>query len=124
MKCWLLLIKREGQKQNRNLRGHVKETLLDVFSNRQLPNGQFGFFHPDNLTFGEGIFLSKLIAAAQDVVGVENIKVTKLERFKEGPNNEIENGILPLSSWEIARVDNDSNFPEHGKIEFNLAGER
>ena len=33
-------------------RGQVKADLLDVFSNRMLPDGKLGFFHPDNLTFG------------------------------------------------------------------------
>ena len=42
------------------LRGHVKAELLDVFSDRLLPDGRKGFFHPDNLTFGEGIYLSKI----------------------------------------------------------------
>ena len=37
------------------LRGHVEEMLLEVFSNRRLPDGQLGFFHPDKLTFGQGI---------------------------------------------------------------------
>ena len=37
------------------LRGHIKAALLDLFSNRTLPDGRKGFFHPDNLTFGEGI---------------------------------------------------------------------
>ena len=46
------------------LRGHVKAALLEAFSNRQLPDGHLGFFHPDNLTFGEGVFLSKLVATA------------------------------------------------------------
>jgi hypothetical protein len=34
-----------------------------------------GFFHPDNLTFGEGVYLSKLVAAAQAVPGVEGVTV-------------------------------------------------
>jgi predicted phage baseplate assembly protein len=52
------------------LRAHVKAALLDVFSNRVLPGGQLGFFQPDNLTFGEGVFLSQIIAKAQAVAGV------------------------------------------------------
>src|SRR5207247_10986918 len=49
------------------LRGHVEAALLDVFSSRALPDGRLGFFHPDKLTFGEGIYLSKLVASAQAV---------------------------------------------------------
>lgn len=98
------------------LRGHVKAALLNVFSHRRLPDGQLGFFHPDNLSFGQGIYLSNLVAAAQAVVGVEAVTVTKLERFGQGPNQEIANGILPLGPFEVARLDNDPNFPENGKL--------
>lgn len=66
------------------LRGHVEAALLDVFSNRVLPDGTLGFFHPDNLTFGEGIFVSRIVAAAQAVQGVEEVQVTRLERYEIG----------------------------------------
>jgi hypothetical protein len=95
------------------LRGHVKAALLDVFSN---------FFHPDNLTFGEGIYLSKLAAVAQAVPGVASVTVTKLQRMYEPPNGEIENGVLPISPLEIARLDNDPSFPEHGQFFPDMGG--
>jgi hypothetical protein len=106
------------------LRGQVKAELLKVFSDRILTDGRRGFFHPDNLTFGEGVTLSKLVATAQAVSGVENAIVTKLQRLAEEPNGEIENGILPLNPLEIARLDNNPNFPEHGKLTLDLRGGR
>lgn len=106
------------------LRGHVKSALLQVFGNRRLPDGQLGFFHPDNLTFGEGVFLSRLVAAAQAVPGVESVSVTQLERLFEGPNQELENGVLPLSPLEVARLDNDPGFPENGQLHLVLRGGR
>jgi predicted phage baseplate assembly protein len=108
------------------LRGHVKAALLDIFSNRPLgvPDGRRGFFHPDNLTFGEGIYLSKLVAAAQAVTGVESVRVTRLKRRFEGPNGEIESGFLPLSPMEIAQLDNDPSFPEQGILVLDVRGGR
>lgn len=106
------------------LRGHVKAALLDLFSNRLLSNGKPGFFHPDNLTFGEGIYLSHLVAAAQGIEGVESVQVTKLQRMGELPNQEIENGILPLGPFEIARLDNDPSLPENGKLVLDVRGGR
>ncbi|MBA2312967.1 MAG: putative baseplate assembly protein [Actinobacteria bacterium] len=105
------------------LRGHVKAALLDVFSNRMLPDGRLGF-HPDNLTFGEGIYLSKLVALAHAVTGVESVKVNKLQRLYEPPNSEIENGVLPLGPLEIARLDNDPSFPENGRLILDVRGGR
>ena len=106
------------------LRGHVKAALLDVFSNRMLPDGRLGFFHPDNLTFGEGIYLSKLVALAHAVTGVESVKVNKLQRLYEPSNGEIENGVLPLGPLEIARVDNDPSLPENGRLTLDVRGGR
>jgi hypothetical protein len=106
------------------LRGHVEAALLDVFSNRVLPDGRLGFFHPDNLTFGQGVYLSQLVATARAVAGVEHVEVTKLERLGEGPDGEIEKGILPLGPLEIARLENDANFPEHGILTLNMKGGR
>ena len=79
---------------------------------------------PDNLTFGEGIFLSKIIATAQAVPGVESLSVLRFNRLYEAPNREIENGLLPLSGHEIARLDNDPNYPERGKLEIQVRGGR
>ena len=106
------------------LRAHVKAALLDAFSNRVLPGGQLGFFQPDNLTFGEGVFLSKIIATAQAVPGVECVTVTRFHRLFESPNHELENGVLPLRVNEIAQLDNDPNYPEHGKLEIQVKGGR
>ena len=106
------------------LRGHVKAALLDVFSNRVLPNGAPGFFHPDRLTFGDGIYLSQIVAAAQAVEGVDSVMVTKLQRQFETPNQEIANGVLPLGPFEIAQVDNDPNYPEQGHFTLVMSGGR
>jgi hypothetical protein len=102
--------------------GQVKAVLLEVFSNRVLPDGSLGFFHPDNLTFGEGVRLSKLVAAAKSVPGVESVRVTKLQRLFEGSNKEIDNGILSIGPLEVARLDNDPSFPENGKLVLHMGG--
>jgi predicted phage baseplate assembly protein len=106
------------------LRGHVKAALLDLFSNRPLGGGRRGFFHPDNLSFGENIYLSRLVAEAMTVAGVDNVRVDVLQRRFEGPNGEIESGVLPLGPFEIARLDNDPSFPENGALTFNMEGGR
>jgi predicted phage baseplate assembly protein len=106
------------------LRGHVEAELLDVFSNRELGGGRRGLFHPDNLTFGEGVRLSRLVAAAQAVTGVESVTVTRLQRLHEDAHDEIANGILPLAALEVARLDNDRGAPDHGVLKLDLRGGR
>jgi hypothetical protein len=105
-------------------RAHVKAALLDVFSTRRLPGGKKGFFHPDNLTFGEGIHMSEIIAVAQAVKGVESVTVKQFHRLFEPPNFEIENAILPLAHSEITQLDNDPNYPERGKLVIRVLGGR
>ncbi|HEU4596498.1 MAG TPA: putative baseplate assembly protein [Pyrinomonadaceae bacterium] len=106
------------------LRGHVRAALRDVFGSRDLAGGRRGFFHPDNLSFGEAIHLSRLVAAAQEVEGVESVTVKRLQRLDEGPRGELEEGLLPLGPLEVARLDNDPNFPEHGRLVLEVRGGR
>lgn len=106
------------------LRSHVKADLLKRFGTRVLTDGTLGFFHPDNLTFGRSIAASELIALAQSVPGVVSVVLQQLERFGEGPNQELQKGILSIGPMEIAQLDNDPSFPEHGRITFDVRGGR
>ncbi len=106
------------------LRGHVKAALLDVFSSGLMRKGDPGFFHPDRLTFGEDIYLSRIIARAQAVEGVNSVEVTRLQRLFEAPNHEIENGVLPFGPFEIGQIDSDPDFPERGRFALVMAGGR
>lgn len=106
------------------LRAHVRAALSEVFSTRALAGGRRGLFHPDNLTFGGSVFLSQLVAAAQSVEGVESVRVTRLQRLFEEPKDELESGVLSIGPLEVARLDNDPNFPEHGQLVLDLRGGR
>lgn len=105
-------------------RGHVKAALLKRFSNRTSADGTRGFFAADNLSFGDGIYLSQIVAAAQAVAGVECVTVTELHRCLEPPNQELQNGLLPLGVNEIAQLDNDPSYPEHGQLQILMRGGR
>lgn len=107
-----------------HVRGHVKAALLAALGNSTTAKSDKGFFHPDRLSFGEGIALSRLVSTAQAVIGVENTVVTRLERLHEGTNGELEQGLLPLGPLEVARLDNDPNFPDNGKLILHLRGGR
>jgi hypothetical protein len=106
------------------LRGHVEAALRLVFGDGVLPDGSLGFFHPDRLGFGGGVYLSQLVAAAQAVPGVQHVEVTRLERLYAGPNGELAKGVLPLGNGQIAQVDNDPDFPEHGQFHLLMRGGR
>jgi predicted phage baseplate assembly protein len=115
------------------LRGDVERAVLDALSNRVLPDGTLGFFHPDNLSFGDGVYVSSLLATVQAIPGVQNVMVTELERFEisepapnaDQPGEELPaNWALLLGPFEIAQLDNDPNFPENGVLVLDVRGGR
>jgi hypothetical protein len=103
-------------------RADVKQALLGLFSERILPDGRRGVFHPDNFTFGQPVYISALYAAAQSVAGVESVQVTKFQRQGNDSTDARDPGILDIGRLEIARCDNDPNFPEHGVFRLNVQG--
>jgi hypothetical protein len=106
------------------VRADVKRALLEAFGTRESPDGSRGFFHPDNYTFGQPVYLSQMIARAMQVPGVDSIDVPAhgFKRLGEGPHGERDAGLLPIHRLEIARVDNDPSLPEHGRIDFVVKG--
>ncbi|MEA5593273.1 putative baseplate assembly protein [Rivularia sp. UHCC 0363] len=103
-------------------RSSVKTALLEIFSGSVLSNGQLGFFHPDRFTFGQPVYLSQIVTTAMQITGIRSVELTKFQRWGELPNGELENGQINFGSLEIARVDNNPNAPEYGRIVFNLEG--
>ncbi|MFG1671161.1 putative baseplate assembly protein [Streptomyces sp. Y7] len=91
---------------------------------RVLGSGARGLFHPDALTFGEPVRLSRLVAVAAAVPGVESVQVTRLRRLFEPDRGEREDGVLRLGPLEIATCDNDPDRPENGRLAISLGGAR
>ncbi|MEU6089951.1 putative baseplate assembly protein [Streptomyces sp. NPDC047085] len=104
--------------------GQILAELYRVLGNGRLPGGRLGFFHPDALSFGEPVRLSRLVAAAAAVPGVESVEVTRLRRLFEQDRGEREDGVLRLGPLEIATCDNDPDRPENGRLEISLGGAR
>lgn len=105
----------------------VRNSLLRLFSRGILPDGQRGFFHPDNFTFGQPVILGQIINLAMGVAGVSWIDASDkkghhFNRWGKTSKSEIQKGIILLGRLEIARLDNDPNAPENGKIEFIMEG--
>jgi hypothetical protein len=106
------------------LRGQVRAALLAALGNQPLAGGRTGFFAAANLGLGQPVDVSRLVAAAQAVPGVESVAVARLERLGEGPAGELEQGYLALAPLEMARLDNDPRWPANGKLDLALRGGR
>lgn len=108
--------------ESRYFRSDVKRVLLEVYGNYALPDGRRGFFHPDNFSFGQAVYLSELYRVGMQVEGVDFIEVTKFQRWGKAANHELENGVLSTARLEVIRLDNDPSFPENGRIQFDMMG--
>jgi hypothetical protein len=110
-------------------RAHVKEELLKLFSTRDLPDGQRGFFHPDQFTFGQTLYLSQMIALIMSVPGVKwvdaqdiSTKPNRFRRWGQPADGEFDAGKMTFARLEIARLDNDPSAPENGRLDFIMEG--
>ena len=80
-----------------------------------------GFFHPDRLTIGEVVEKGDLIAAVQRVPGVRSVTVPTFRRRAPGALDSAPPRIV-LSSYELARLDADDDFPENGTLRVRVMG--
>ena len=103
-------------------RSDVKRSLMDALGRFDLPGGGRGFFHPDNFTFGEPVWLSQLFGAGMAVEGVSSVSVRRFQRLDEDARGEIEAGVLETASLEIVRLDNDPSRPGNGRLELDMLG--
>jgi predicted phage baseplate assembly protein len=103
-------------------RSDVKRALLDVFSSRRRTDGTAGYFHADRFTFGDSVYLSSILAAAQSVDGVQHVEVTALRR--QGETTVAVPDVLTTDRLEIPRLENNPSFPDHGIIGFDMKGGR
>jgi predicted phage baseplate assembly protein len=105
-------------------RSAVKKAVLDVLSCRVLDDGSKGFFHPDNWTFAQPVYLSEIIATAALVTGVASVEPLVFKRWDRDAADELDDGILTTERLEIARLDNDSSAQENGLLTLKMGGGR
>jgi predicted phage baseplate assembly protein len=105
-----------------HFRAHVKAAVLNVLSSRVRSDGTLGFFHPDRFSFGQPVYLSAIVAAAQGVPGVQSVIPKTFQRQHDDATAALDTGVLPMSRLEIARLDNDPTFPDRGLLVITTGG--
>ncbi|WP_321416910.1 putative baseplate assembly protein [uncultured Desulfobacter sp.] len=103
-------------------RSAVKQALLQIFHNATGADGREGMFHPDRFTFGQPVYASTLIAAAQAVTGVTDVELTTFQRLDQPTTDARAKGVLSMGQVEIAMLDNDPNFPDRGRFLIDVQG--
>jgi hypothetical protein len=112
--------------------GDVEQDLLAAFSSSYAVDGQPGFFHPDNFSFGDNVMLSRIIAHGMAVEGVKWIGTQDgsgqvLGRFGRLDQPDIDyqdDAEIPIADDEVARLDNDPSYPDLGRLRLIMAGGR
>jgi hypothetical protein len=108
----------------------VEQALLEMLDSRIHADGSLGFFHPDNFSFGQPLYLSKLYAAIASVTGVQSAAVTAFARRYDPDSppqrsitrRNLENGAIAVGPLEIVRLDNDPSQPENGILQVKVRG--
>ena len=96
---------------------------MRIYSNDWLDVVRPALFHPDNFSFGQPVYLSELYAAAQSVQGVASVVIDHFQRLRVPDDHQpLDEGVLKLERLEIARLDNDPNFPERGVLKLDVGG--
>ena len=81
-------------------------------------------FHADRLTFAQPVYLSPVYAATQAIPGVESVDIKVFRRQHDPAVSGLDTGVLTMGRLEIARLDNDRNFPERGVLSLTVGGGR
>ncbi len=103
----------------------VEAALRAVFSSGFQADGSQGLFHPDRFRFGEPVYLSPLAQAALDVEGVHDVRFLTFQRAGQPDAGQaLKEGLISLNRLEVARLENDPNFPEHGIFDVTVEGGR
>jgi hypothetical protein len=109
-------------------RADVAAALTRMFSAGRLPTGGRGFFHADNFTFGQPLFLSDVVATAMGVAGVAWVDVgdddtgLRFRRLGRPPAGEVARGWIEAAAREVLRADSDSSNPENGRLDVLVRG--
>jgi len=106
--------------------GHFRADVLravgQVLGAGRQADGSLGLFHPDNFSFGDPVYLSRVVAAAQSVPGVASVRVDKFERFGGGSPTALADGLISTGRLEIAEMANNANFRERGRLALSAGG--
>jgi hypothetical protein len=104
------------------MRAEVGRELSRVFTAGPGCDGRPGLLDPANFAFGQTIFLSPFVAAAQQVEGVASVRATAFQRVDDPSRDAASAGFITMQRLEIARINNDPSRPDRGIFELALDG--
>ncbi len=88
---------------------------------KRLETALAAFFDPDNFSFGDSVFASRLYSAAMAVAGVESVRIVRLaplhaaDPVRDTARN-LQRGLLAVGADQVVRLDHNPNHPERGTL--------
>ena len=105
-----------------HFQGDVFQALMTVFVTGNQRTGAPGLLNPDSFTFGQTVYASPLVAAAQAVDGVRSATLTKFTRMEPPQVDGVAQGYLTMGRLDIPRCDNDPDHLDHGTFTLHMDG--
>ena len=107
----------------------VERAVRRALTGRDERGGARSFFHPDNFSFGQPLRVSGLFAAVMAVPGVLSATIRRLAPLHApAPDADTaaaqSSGALTVAVDEIVQLEDDPNFPEHGRLALTMLGGR
>jgi hypothetical protein len=105
-----------------HFRGDVYAALMEIFISGDRCDGSTGLLNPANFSFGQTVYASPLLAAAQTVDGVLSVTLTTFTRMDAPWVDGVANGYLTMGRLDIPRCDNDPDHLDHGIFTLQMDG--
>lgn len=99
-----------------HFRGDVHAAIMARFT------GPGGILNAANFSFGQRVYASPLITAAQAIEGVLSVTLATFSRLDQPWVDGVADGFLTLGRLEIPRCDNDPDHLDHGLFIVTLDG--
>ena len=104
-------------------RGDVYQAVWKVLVTGDACSGTPGLLSGTNFKFGQTVYSSPIVAAAQAVTGVVAVTLTSFERMKQPtPAGQEPPTQLLMGAVEIACCDNDPNHADRGFLTLTMDG--
>ena len=107
---------------HQHFQGDVYQALTEVFVTGDQRGGGSGLLNAANFTFGQTVYASPLVAAAQAVDGVMSATLTVFTRMDAPWVNGVTQGFITVGRLEIPRCDNDPEHLDHGTFTLHMDG--
>jgi len=105
-----------------HFQGDVYQALMDVFVAGDQCDGRKGLLNASNFTFGQTVYASPLIAAAQAVEGVQSATLIVFTRLDSPWVDGVAPGYITMGRLDIPRCDNDPDHLDHGVFVLHMDG--